>query len=250
MIGGTVYVSRSLKGIGGAQKLRTVLALIPELIGDFKVFIGLYQVLCSMGPTLEITYPLAVERFIDAIRGFSNFDVFSIPGLACMFGSTVFGKFWVAVFMPPLIFASFYISFLYKRHQSKEHITDVVMDAVADSCWEEAQTMAAAAHKNEHTENGWSKQGQITAKDMDPDTAAAKIQSAFKGFAHRKSTGESGDGMPRHQIRSLMLKRAVKLAIARQNCIGWGFLMVFLVYRESMQQRSCNSTDTALSQLI
>jgi len=37
--------------------------------------------------------PEPVERFISAIRGFSNFDIFSIPGLACMFGSTVFGKF-------------------------------------------------------------------------------------------------------------------------------------------------------------
>ena len=39
------------------------------------------------------TDPEPVERFISAIRGFSNFDIFSIPGLACMFGSTVFGKF-------------------------------------------------------------------------------------------------------------------------------------------------------------
>eukprot|EP01046_Picozoa_sp_COSAG06_P068372 COSAG06_NODE_18153_length_902_cov_0.836862_1_plen_185_part_01 len=180
VIVGIVYLSRSLKGIGGAKRLRTVLALIPELIGDFKVFIGLYQVLCSMGPTLEITYPSAVERFIDAIRGFSNLDVFSIPGLACMFGSTVFGKFWVAVWMPPLIFVSFFLRYLYQKHRSKEHITDVVMDAVAASCWEEAQNIAAAAHTNEHTDDGWAKQGQMTAKDMDLDTAAAKIQSAYK----------------------------------------------------------------------
>jgi predicted outer membrane repeat protein len=117
-IGGIVHMSRSLKKVGGSKGLRHVIALLPELLSDAKVFIGLYQVLCSMGPTLEITCksaadafliqsarthgryhsclptdPEPVERFISAIRGFSNFDIFSIPGLACMFGSTVFGKF-------------------------------------------------------------------------------------------------------------------------------------------------------------
>ena len=55
VIGGITHLSRSLKKIGGSKRLRLIIALIPELIGDFKVFIGLYQVLCSMGPTLEIT---------------------------------------------------------------------------------------------------------------------------------------------------------------------------------------------------
>ena len=157
---------------------------------------------------------------------------------------------WVAVFMPPLIGTIFSLIFLYKRHLAKQHISDVVLDEVAETCWDEAQDIAAAAHTHQHTENGWTKQGQTTAKDMDPDKAASIIQSAYKGFAHRKASGDAGDGMPRHQIRKLMLKRAVSLAIARQNCIGWAFLMVFLVYRESMQQRSRNSTDTALSQLV
>lgn len=55
VIGGITHLSRSLQKIGGSKRLRLIIALIPELIGDFKVFIGLYQVLCSMGPTLEIT---------------------------------------------------------------------------------------------------------------------------------------------------------------------------------------------------
>ena len=55
VVGGIAHLSRSLKKIGGSKRLRLIIALIPELIGDFKVFIGLYQVLCSMGPTLEIT---------------------------------------------------------------------------------------------------------------------------------------------------------------------------------------------------
>jgi hypothetical protein len=46
--------------------------LLPNLVGDFKVFIGLYQVLCSMGATLEITYPPAVESMISAVRSVAN----------------------------------------------------------------------------------------------------------------------------------------------------------------------------------
>jgi hypothetical protein len=259
-ISGIVYLSRSLNAIGGARKLRSFIALLPTLIGDFKVFIGLYQVLCSMGPTLEITYPTEMERFIHAIRGFSNFDIFSIPGLACMFGSTcsaqlfatacrprpchpwsplttargtgtVFGKFWVAVSLPPLIVAAFQLIYLRRLHKSKKHISDVVVDEVADSCWEEAQSTVAAAHQNEHTETGWQKKDQV--KDIiDPDIAASKIQAAFKGYIHRKS-GATDGSMPRHQIRRLMLMRAVDLAVAKQHCTGWAFLMIFLVYPQT-----------------
>lgn len=132
---------------------------------------------------------------------------------------------WVPVLMPPFIFATFFLLFVYQRHKSKEHIRNIVINKVADSYWEEAQTIAADAHENEHTEDGWKKRGQTTVKDTDPDIAASKIQSAFKGYAHRKSASADGDSMlmPHHQIRNMMLKRAVKLAVARQNCIGWAF---------------------------
>ena len=144
---------------------------------------------------------------------------------------TVFGKFWVAVSLPPLIIGAFQLVYLYRKHKSKKHISDIVIDEVAESCWEEAQSTVAAAHQHEHTDTGWQKKEQ--AKDIiDPDIAASKIQAAFKGYIHRKS-GATDGSMPRHQIRRLMLMHAVELAVAKQHCIGWAFLMIFLVYPQT-----------------
>ena len=95
--------------------------------------------------------------------------------------------------MPPLIGTTFSLIFLYKRHLAKQHISDVVLDEVAETCWDEAQDIAAAAHTHEHTEDGWTQQGQAATTDMDPDQAASIIQSAYKGFAHRKASGDAGD---------------------------------------------------------
>ena len=64
VIGGIVHTSRSLKKIGGSKRLRHVISLLPELVSDIKVFIGLYQVLCSMGPTLEITCECTADTFL------------------------------------------------------------------------------------------------------------------------------------------------------------------------------------------
>ena len=59
--------------------VRALGRMLPELISDLKVFVGLYQVLTGMSTTLLIQYPILVEEFFAWVRSFVNFDFFSIP---------------------------------------------------------------------------------------------------------------------------------------------------------------------------
>ena len=88
------------KSSKAAKQLKKI---IPELVGDFKVFLGMYQILCSMGITMQISYPSAFEHFLDAIRSLVNINLLELPGFACRLRSTVYAKFWVAVGTLPAI---------------------------------------------------------------------------------------------------------------------------------------------------
>ena len=67
------------------------------------MFVGLYQMLCSMGMTMEVSYPPVVESMFVVVRAFANFDVFALPGFSCMLGSSVIHKFWLSALLPVLI---------------------------------------------------------------------------------------------------------------------------------------------------
>ena len=114
-----LLIRRRLKENNGSKTTTLLAELVPDLVKDFKVFIGLYQVLCSMGVTMEITYPSIVEYWIGAVRSVANFDVFALPGLACVIGSSVIGKFWVSALLPPGIGLVFGIQFLLQVRRSR-----------------------------------------------------------------------------------------------------------------------------------
>ncbi len=191
-----------------------------------------------MGATLEIIFLANLESFINFVRGFSNpFDFLSISALSCVFRSGVYGKFQVAVCTPPLIGVVAYTAYQMEVRNTKTHVANIVVDSVSEACWNEAQTMAKNHHAKEHCAvQGWVKKGDThAAEDFDRDTAATKIQAVFRGKQDRKATEHhttalGSGGMKRHQIRHLMMKRAVKLAVARQNVYGWAFLAIFIVY--------------------
>ena len=78
------------------------------------------QVLCSLGFTLEITYPAIFERCLSAVRSLANFDAFALPGFSCLVGSSVIGKFWVSALLPPGIGLIFGISYLFQVYRIED----------------------------------------------------------------------------------------------------------------------------------
>ena len=153
----------------GSRFARILHELIPELVGDFKVFIGLYQVLCSMGCTMEITYPAIMESFIGAVRSFANFDVFAMPGLSCVMGSSVIGKFWLSALLPPAIAILYGVNFLLQVRRSRvENKLDDTWDA---AIWEEVKSGIADDHTHEysHEDQAWTKQVKQLFSTTDKD---------------------------------------------------------------------------------
>eukprot|EP01051_Picozoa_sp_SAG22_P008819 SAG22_NODE_695_length_7843_cov_2.924587_3_plen_1363_part_00 len=169
--------------------VRTLIEMAPDFVDDIKVFIGVYQVLCSLGFTLEITYPPIVERAFDAIRSIANFDAFALPGVSCVLGSSVISKFWMSTLLPVGIGLVFGTSFFLqvRRSRTENQLDDENWD---DKLWQSVQ----------------SKLNDKTGED------GASVE-------------DSAD-----QTEAAMMKHAVEVAQARQSCIGWAFLLIFVVY--------------------
>jgi hypothetical protein len=227
LIGAAVVL---LKRNADNPALNALLKLLPDLISDAKVFLSVYQILSGMGQTMMIRYPAAVETFIDQVRGFANVDVFSVPSMACILGSSFYGKFWVAVLTPPAIVVVMLCLFHARLRSSRHHMEGIVMDAVATARWNNVQGVAKAnlTHEYDEGDKRWksTKHATKTAKNMTQAEAAAKIQAAVRGQQKRSSLPQR----PSRVIERLMLQRAIAMARARQSAISWTFFLIFLAY--------------------
>ena len=197
------------------QLMLAVFRLLPDLLVDLKVFVGLYQVLTGMSQTLLIEYPPAVVFFFDEIRAFVNIDFFSIPAIGCLIGTNGYMKFWAMMSLPLWILLIMWLVYHHEMRKSHHGLEGVAMDLVQLKNWKEAQTEAKKKHRHTFDEktNKWKQAG--------PE-------------ASHKSGNARPVGLPRvksgHAMKHLMLQRAADVANARQLCVGWGFLLVFLVY--------------------
>ena len=74
------------------RQLRELFAVIgrvaPALVGDIQIMIGVYQVFTAMGVTLNMKFPPMVEQWMQMIRGWVSFDIFSLPGVGCLANTT------------------------------------------------------------------------------------------------------------------------------------------------------------------
>jgi len=81
------------------RKVRGFVVLLKEMFNDVKVFLTLYQVMSSMGQTMEISYPPIIAAFIDFVRQFASLDLFALPGPGCLdLSSRYIFKFWCRIF--------------------------------------------------------------------------------------------------------------------------------------------------------
>ena len=166
---------------------------------DVNVPRSRYQVLTGMSRTMLIQYPVEVEEFFAWVRSLVNFDVFSIPALGCVIGTSAYTKFWSAMATPITIAMIMRLIYRNKLHNAhKDDLDELVLDAVSQKRWElDAKKTAKEKHIHHFHDGKWRKK-QVELDDEDHHEA-----------------GKS------KSVHRLMLKRAVDVANARQLCIGW-----------------------------
>lgn len=117
--------------------------VLPELTGDFRIFISVYQMLTNVGQTLALTFPDSVENTIAMMRQLVNFDLFSFAAITCVTGSNYYQKLWLALFVPLCLLTVVWHQ--YHSRLSALHLTHLP-DAKTLKKMQEAQKQLDAVH--------------------------------------------------------------------------------------------------------
>ena len=125
--------------------------MLPDLVSDLKVFVGLYQVLTGMGQTLRIQYPVLVEEFFSWVRSLVHFDFFSIPALGCVIGTGAYVKFWTTMAIPLAIVLIVQCIYKHQLRQAHHGLEDLAVDV--KETLEEANTRQSVITSGTGTAN-------------------------------------------------------------------------------------------------
>ena len=110
------------------RQLRELFAVIgrvaPALVGDIQIMIGVYQVFTAMGVTLNMKFPPMVEQWMQMIRGWVSFDIFSLPGVGCLANTTIFQKIYIGFFAPLGIAMLIALNWLWNNHKLSHELEE------------------------------------------------------------------------------------------------------------------------------
>ena len=205
---------------GVSKYMGVFMSVVPTLLGDVRVFIGVYQTLTQMGSTLSVTFPASVEQAIFEVKGMVNFDIFSFASVSCIASTNYYGKLWAAVLLPAaaeLVIYYFYTDQLFKANLN--YLPDPEKVMIAHARLEEIhrkQRMAKAEFKNDWTRSLlWRKhrKGSDRHKSAEEDAA----ESHARAFEHDKT------------MRKLYSRQAKKAEI-KQATVSWAFFVIFMAY--------------------
>lgn len=202
-----------------AKNLQVLARVIPALMGDVRVFIGVYQTLTNMGTTLAVEFPEDVEVAIDAIKELVNIDIFSFGAVSCIVSGSFYTKLWLSLLLPAGIELGIYAK--YDAELDKHGLKNL------------------PGGKDEATVRS-----HLSELHNKRRIAAAKARSAQGGgFLSRFKRGAldvvmaEEDAENHHQrafeedrkLRKLYRKLDRK-AEMEQTAIGWAFFVIFLSY--------------------
>jgi len=206
-----------------AQMVEVLGRLLPAIVGDIRVFIGVYQTLSEMGTTLRITFPPQVETFIAQIRKVVSLDIFSIPTFGCMLGGNYYVKLWVSIGTPVVIIIGIMTSYqnqLTALHLN--HIKDPELDRIAKT------HLRLYHHKRrDHKMKEREAWGHIGILKKKKDKQAQHGQSKTQAEEHHATAFDN-------HARSKEMKKRYKLLAQKgdlqQQTFGWIFFVIFLAY--------------------
>lgn len=194
-----------------AQYLSVAAHVLPSLMGDIRVFVGVYQTLTNMGSTLSMTFPSAVEDAIGMVKEIVNVDVFSFGAVGCVAQTNYYGKLWAGVAVPAGLELAIFL--MYKRHLKLKGLDKLHVDAELEL---EARSHLEQTHQKQ-------RQARQADKDVTVDitaTLAAKEEAAD----HHDRAFEDNKKLRRYY------KMVAEKSALEQAAVGWSFFLIFLVY--------------------
>ena len=201
-----------------AQYLQVALRIFPALVGDIKVFIGVYQTLTNMGSTLAITFPPAVETALTLAKEMVNLDLFSFGSVSCLVSSGYYGRLWGSIFVLLMVELAIFT-------QYRNALRDLGLDHVPDVHTEQAKKHLDEVHRKRRM--------AIDAKRND---WIHGLFSRFRegGHHYTNASEEAADAHQRAfelkpEIRAVYRKQERKAAI-EQLAVGWAFFFLFLAF--------------------
>jgi hypothetical protein len=200
-----------------ARNLSVLARVLPALMGDVRVFIGVYQTLTNMGTTLAVTFPENVEVAIDAMKELVNIDIFSFGAVSCVVSGSFYTKLWMSLLLPVGIEVAIYLK--YQSELERRGLTKL-----PDSDDEEKVRSHLSALHNKR---------RIAASKARDEQGGGFFSKFKKGSADVAVAEEEAE--EHHQrafeddrkLRKLFRKLDQKAEL-QQATIGWSFFVVFL----------------------
>ena len=197
--------------------------IIPEIIGDVQIFIGVYQVFSGMGTTLRVEYPLFVQQFIESIRMWVNFDLFSAPGLSCLSPPSFYSKMWGQVII--LVGIVLFIWLNLKKQLIQLHL-DHIEDPDKDAAIEEhLKHQHHLERKAKHSAEADTEYVNGLKSHKNAGEESDEHKQALD--AHTEGAFDDHDDAKDMQERLIRMQTRATL---RQNAFGTAQFVIFLVY--------------------
>jgi multisubunit Na+/H+ antiporter MnhB subunit len=202
-----------------AKNLAVLARVLPALMGDVRVFIGVYQTLTNMGTTLAVEFPENVEVAIDAMKELVNIDLFSFGAVSCVVSGSFYTKLWLSLLLPAGIELGIYLKYDAElKKQGLNNLPDTDdRDKVRSHLSELHNKRRIAAAKARNAKGGGFfskfKRGTVDAALAEED-AEEHQQRAFEND---------------RELRRLF-RKLDKKAELQQATIGWSFFVIFLAY--------------------
>ena len=203
--------------------------ILPELLSDVKVFIGVYQTMANMGSSLSLKFPFSVEAYLDQVRSFVNADMFSVPAVGCIIGGNFYAKLWASLLAPGFALGAFWV--LYNRKLKKIYLNRVPADPEQD---EQAKQYLVMQHtkrrqsksdKNDefHDEDRMSHRRHKTTEDEKVGDHVEQTFPDSQEFRQRVRVQER-----KEELQNDMLSKAFFIAfLAYPPCVDKIFAMFY-----------------------
>jgi len=202
-----------------AKNLAVLARVLPALMGDVRVFIGVYQTLTNMGTTLAVEFPENVEVAIDAMKELVNIDLFSFGAVSCVVSGSFYTKLWLSLLVPAGIELGIYLKYDAElKKQGLNNLPDTDdRDKVRSYLSElhNKRRIAAAKARN-------AKGGGFFSRFKRGTVDAAAAEEAAEEYHQRAFESN-------RELRRIF-RKLDKKAELQQATIGWSFFVIFLAY--------------------
>lgn len=154
--------------------LEVVRRVVPSLVGDIQIVIGVYQIFASMGITLNVTFPPQVEAFIDIIKSYVSLNIFSLPGVSCLARTSYYQKLYGQLGFPSALM----LFITHNYFKAKQQLIDELEDQghAHDPDQDEEAHAKLKEHHKEKQKNGTLASQPRHESDKEPEEPEKEVE--------------------------------------------------------------------------